>query len=74
MYYFLSMLNYLLQTSNPNSSFKLRLYALLDDYKHVVNHRAMGFLQDWDKEKCGILIKYLDNKKNSCTFVNLNLG
>lgn len=51
MYYFLSMLNYLLQTSNPNSSFKLRLYALLDDYKHVVNHRAMGFLQDWDKEK-----------------------
>lgn len=51
MYYFLSMLNYLLQTSNPNSSFKLRLYELLDDYKHVVNHRAMGFLQDWDKEK-----------------------
>jgi len=31
-------------------------------------------LMDANVLTCGILIKYLDNKKNSCTFVNLNLG
>lgn len=51
MFYFLSLLNYLLQTSNPTSSFKSRLYLLLDEYKHVVNLNAMGFSQDWKKEK-----------------------
>lgn len=51
IYYFLSMLNYLLQTSSPNSSFKSRLHTLLENYKNVVNLNSMGFSQDWNKEK-----------------------
>ncbi len=51
IYHFFSMLNYLLQTSNPNSSFKHRLYKLLDEYKHIVNLNAMGFSVFWDEEK-----------------------
>lgn len=51
IYYFLCMLNYLQQTTNPNSSFKPRLFRLLEDYKHVVNLSAMGFPEDWTEEK-----------------------
>lgn len=54
MYYFFSILNYLLQTTNPNSSFKSRLFLLLTEYKHIVNLNAMGFIQDWEKEKMWI--------------------
>lgn len=51
IYYFLAMLNYLQQTSNPNSSFKLRLFNLLNEYKHIINLNAMGFPKDWKKEE-----------------------
>ncbi|HPL94637.1 MAG TPA: Abi family protein [Paludibacteraceae bacterium] len=50
MYYFVCMINYLLQTANPSSSFKARLIALLDEYKHVVNTGYMGFPENWKEE------------------------
>lgn len=50
MYYFVCMINYLLQTANPHSSFKTRLIALLDEYKHVVNTGFMGFPTNWKEE------------------------
>lgn len=49
-YYFACMINYLLQTANPSSSFKSRLIALLDEYKHVVNTGFMGFPVNWKDE------------------------
>lgn len=51
LYYFLCMLDYMLQTVNPTSSFKRRLKALLEEYKHVVSLPAMGFPQSWEQEK-----------------------
>lgn len=51
IYYFLCMLNYLLQTVNPTSSFKVRLKDLLDDCKAVVSLPAMGFAEGWENEK-----------------------
>ena len=49
IYYFLCMLNYLLQSVNPNSSFTQRLKDLLTEYKPKIS--AMGFPQNWEKEK-----------------------
>lgn len=49
-YYFACMINYLLQTANPTSSFKTRLIALFDEYKHVVNIGYMGFPNNWKEE------------------------
>jgi len=49
-YYFACMINYLLQTANPSSSFNTRLIALLDEYKHVVNTGFMGFPANWKDE------------------------
>lgn len=50
IYYFFCMLNYLLQTANPTSSFKLRLIELLEEYKHVAPLQAMGFPEAWKEE------------------------
>ena len=51
IYYFFCMLDYLLQTANPTSSFKERLKTLLDEYKNVVSLPAMGFSEGWENEK-----------------------
>lgn len=51
IYYVLCMLNYLLQTVNPTSTFKNRLKALLDEYNGIVSLEAMGFPQNWTNEK-----------------------
>lgn len=50
IYYFLCMVNYLLQTVNPNSGFKNRLISLLEEYKDVVNTGFMGFPANWQNE------------------------
>jgi len=44
------MLNYMLPTTNPTSSFKKRLKSLLAENKSV-SLDAMGFQQDWMNEK-----------------------
>jgi abortive infection bacteriophage resistance protein len=51
LYYFLCMVKYLLQTANPNSSFRNRLLSLLEKYKDVVNIGFMGFPANWQNEK-----------------------
>ena len=51
VYYFLCMLNYMLQTANPTSPFKGRLKDLLKEYEGIVSLNAMGFPKDWDDEK-----------------------
>lgn len=50
IYYFLSMLNYLLQTINPTSHFTSRLSRLLYQYRDVIYLDAMDFPADWKKE------------------------
>ena len=50
LYYFLCMLDYILQTANPTSRFKAKLTSLLDEYKDVANLKAMGFPADWRRE------------------------
>lgn len=50
LYYFLCMLNYMLQTANPTSTFKKRLKNLLTENKEIVTLEAMGFEQDWINE------------------------
>lgn len=50
VYYFLCMINFLLQTANPTSNFKPRLLDLLAEYKDVVNIEYMGFPADWKNE------------------------
>lgn len=50
LYYFLCMLNYLLQTINPTSHFTTRLKRLLHQYRHVIYLDAMDFPPDWQKE------------------------
>lgn len=51
IYYFFCMLDYMLQTANPRSSFKKSLKALLDEYKEVISLSAMGFSEGWKNEK-----------------------
>lgn len=51
IYYFLCMLNYLLQTANPTSSFTLRLKNLLSEYKSIVHLNAMGFPEKWEEDR-----------------------
>ncbi len=50
VYYFLCMINFLLQTANPTSNFKSRLLDLLAEYKDVINIEYMGFPTDWQNE------------------------
>ena len=51
IYYFLCMLNYMLQTANPKSSFKDRLKKILKEYGQVISLNAMGFPVTWEEEK-----------------------
>ena len=50
IYYFLCMLNYLLQTINPTSHFTARLKHLFHQYRHVIFLEAMDFPFDWQRE------------------------
>ncbi len=49
LYYFLCIVRYFLQSVNPNTSFTVRLKALLSEYKPKIS--AMGFPQNWENEK-----------------------
>ncbi len=49
LYYVLCIIQYLLLTVNPNTTFSTRLKALLAEFPSV-DVRAMGFPTDWDKE------------------------
>lgn len=49
IYHFLCMLNYMLQSVNPSSTFTSRLKALLNKYPKV-SKSAMGFPQNWENE------------------------
>lgn len=51
VYYFLCMLNYLLQSVNPTSSICSRLRNLLGEYSQVISLSSMGFPDDWKEEK-----------------------
>jgi abortive infection bacteriophage resistance protein len=48
-YYLLSMIIYLLNTINPNHTFKNRFYQLLKKYK-MIDVNAMGFPNGWETE------------------------
>lgn len=49
IYYVLCIIQYLLKTINPSSSFASRLKAMLAEFP-IVDITAMGFTKDWDKE------------------------
>lgn len=49
IYYILCMINYLLQSVNPNSSFSQRLKELIVEYEPKLS--AMGFPENWENEK-----------------------
>lgn len=49
IYYFLCMINYMLQTVNVNSTFTLRLKNLINEYRPKIS--AMGFPEKWEEEK-----------------------
>lgn len=49
VYYFLCMINYLLQTVNPNTSFSIRLKELISEYSPKM--ASMGFPEKWMEEK-----------------------
>ena len=51
LYYFLCILNYMLQTANPTSTLKYRLKDLLTEYQEVVSLNSMGFQPGWMNEK-----------------------
>ncbi len=46
----LSMILYLLQTINPNHTFKVKFYKLLKKYPNV-DVASMGFTREWKNEK-----------------------
>ncbi len=50
IYFFLSMLIYLLNIINPQHTFKNRLFSLLKSYP-IVDINAMGFPTDWQNEE-----------------------
>ncbi len=49
VYYFLCMINYLLQTINPTNSLNSRLKDLLKEYPNI-NIGYMGFPQEWETQ------------------------
>ena len=49
LYYVLCIIQYLLRTVNPSTTFPTRLKALFAEYQHV-DTAAMGFPTDWEKE------------------------
>ncbi len=68
IYYFLCMLNFMLQTVNPTSSFKKRLKNLLKEYHDVISLQAMGFfLTNGRRNPSG---KIVDIKKLINKFIN----
>lgn len=50
IYYFLCMVNYMLQTINPTSHFAKRLKHLLHEFRNVIFLDAMDFPKDWKKD------------------------
>ena len=50
LYYFVCMLNYMLQTVNPTSDFKNKLRNLLTEYKDYISIEQMGFPDNWQEE------------------------
>lgn len=48
IYYFLCMINYMLQTVNINTTFTERLKELLNEYKPKIS--SMGFPEKWEEE------------------------
>lgn len=50
LYYFLCMLNYMLQTANPTSPFKKKIKALLTENEDIISLNAMGFFENWENE------------------------
>ena len=51
LYYFICMLNYMLQVSNPTSTFKHRIRNLIEEYHDIVKTSAMGFPEYWAEEQ-----------------------
>ena len=51
LYYFMCMLNYILQTINPGTSLTQRLKGLIAEYHPKIS--AMGFPENWEAEKIG---------------------
>ena len=49
VYYVLSIIQYLMQTINPPSTFSARLKQLISDFPEV-NPSAMGFPKNWEEE------------------------
>jgi abortive infection bacteriophage resistance protein len=49
VFYALSMMIYLLNTVNPNHTFKQKLETLFQKYPNV-DRKAMGFPQNWHTE------------------------
>lgn len=49
LYYFMCMLNYILQTINPGTSLTQRLKGLIAEYHPKIS--AMGFPENWEAEK-----------------------
>lgn len=65
-YYFLCIINYILQTVSPTSNFKNRLFDLLGEYRNVVELRYMGFPTNWKEESMWKIWVSMENiKKNS---------
>lgn len=50
MYYFLCMVNYMLQTVNPTSDFRNKLFDLLNEFQGVISLKSMGFPENWESE------------------------
>ena len=50
MYYFLCMMNYMLQTVNPTSDFRNKLFDLLNEFQEFISLKSMGFPENWESE------------------------
>jgi abortive infection bacteriophage resistance protein len=50
LYYSLCILQYFLQTVNPTSPFKTRLFDLIDNYNDCIYMESMGFPENWQSE------------------------
>ena len=51
VYYILCILNFLLQTVNPQFGFSNRVFDLIQKYKSVLSLSEMGFPTDWAQEE-----------------------
>lgn len=57
LYYFLCMINFMLQTANPTSSFKNRLFQLLEEYEFTLKLESMGFPENWKEDPIWVNVK-----------------